>query len=125
MNESSDNSRVITCIKCPSGCQIFVRGSSLQPESLIIEGQKCERGTVYARNEILNPRRLLTTVIRLTDRHQPLPVRTLEPIPKSKYFEALIAVHNLKLSGPVKAGDILLSNLLSMGIALVAAADSE
>ncbi|MGI6299363.1 MAG: DUF1667 domain-containing protein [Saccharofermentanales bacterium] len=121
--------RIITCILCPQGCQISVKKAKKeqgQPDEetiLSFSGQKCKRGADYARAEAIDPRRVLTTLVTLSDRRQPLPVRTRESIPQSLYWQALVTIHNLKLSTPIKAGDVLLIDLLETGIAVVATAD--
>ena len=124
-----NEARIITCILCPQGCQITVKktkkeqGQPGEEILLSVSGQKCKRGEVYARTEATDPRRVLTTLVALPDRRQPLPVRTREPIPQSLYWNALVTIHNLKLHTPIKAGDVMLNDLLETGIAVVATAD--
>ena len=51
----------ITCIICPVGCDITVRGKGDQIQS--VEGCSCKRGDTYARSEFVHPSRILTTTV--------------------------------------------------------------
>ena len=50
----------LTCIGCPIGCQLKV---DVQGEEIRVEGNGCKRGETYARNEILCPRRSITSTV--------------------------------------------------------------
>ena len=60
---SQELERKMTCITCPTGCQLEVTRNA--DGELSITGAQCRRGEVYARNEILDPRRVLTTTVRI------------------------------------------------------------
>ena len=51
----------ITCIVCPIGCKILVRTDGILFE--LLDGNKCKKGIDYARNEALEPRRMLTSSV--------------------------------------------------------------
>ena len=52
---------------------------------LIIEGHSCKRGEVYAREEFVSPKRILTTTIRVESGFLPLiPVRSDKLLPKER-----------------------------------------
>jgi len=109
----------ITCIVCPIGCKILVRTNGKQFE--ILNGNKCKRGIEYARNEALDPRRILTTSILVKGGEWPLvSVKTTEPIPKDKIFTVLKKVHQITVDAPVKSGQIILKNIDNTGINIVA-----
>ena len=78
----------ITCIVCPIGCKIFVRMDGTNIEK--IDGYKCKRGIAYARSEVLDPRRVLTSSVLVSNGEWPLvSVKTSKPIPKNKIFDVL------------------------------------
>jgi CxxC motif-containing protein len=111
--------RKMTCIECPVGCQLEVdeEGGRL----ISLTGNKCEKGEVYARQEIENPTRILTTTI-LAEELEPklVPVRTSKPIPKGRLLEAIALISRARLTHPVKVGDVVIKDLLSLGVDLIA-----
>ena len=111
----------VTCVNCPIGCVISVR--LVDGQILSVEGQQCPRGEKYARSEVTNPRRMLTTLIVVQDRRQPLPVRTQTPIPKTLIADALSSIHRTVVSAPIHAGEVILLDLCGTGIPVIATAD--
>ena len=53
--------RELICIGCPMGCPLTVQLED--GEILSITGQTCKRGEVYARNEVTNPTRIVTSTV--------------------------------------------------------------
>ena len=53
--------KVVTCINCPMGCRVTVRFED--GEIVSVEGQTCKRGETYARQECVEPRRMVTAVL--------------------------------------------------------------
>ncbi|MEN6364591.1 MAG: DUF1667 domain-containing protein [Rectinema sp.] len=53
----------LTCITCPIGCRLEVETS---PDGGIkVSGNRCARGAVYAREEFLTPKRMVTATCRI------------------------------------------------------------
>ena len=52
----------ITCIVCPRGCRMTVNNIDGQ---YIVEGNSCIRGSKYGIDEVTNPRRVITSTVRL------------------------------------------------------------
>lgn len=112
----------LICIECPKGCSLSVNIEN----SLVIKvsGGQCPKGEEYAISEIENPCRILTTTILTEGRVlKILPVRTDRPIPKRRIFEAIKEVRKIKVNKALKAGDVILKDLLGMGINLIATRD--
>ncbi|NHJ21533.1 MAG: DUF1667 domain-containing protein [Candidatus Lokiarchaeota archaeon] len=113
MSESSASVvKVIRCIVCPTGCQIqaISKGSDI-----VFEGYTCKRGLEYAEQEYYEPKRILTTTIRVENGFLPLlPVRTDKPILKEKLDEALSEIAKTVVSAPIVMGDILIENILGL-----------
>jgi len=103
MSESSESVvKVIRCIVCPTGCQIqaISKGSDI-----VFEGYTCKRGLEYAQQEYFEPKRILTTTIRVENGFLPLiPVRTDKPILKEKLNEVLNVIAKTKLMHQYKWG---------------------
>ncbi|MBR2740038.1 MAG: DUF1667 domain-containing protein [Oscillospiraceae bacterium] len=108
--------REMTCLECPRGCQL-----SIDEESLEVTGNSCEKGEAFARAEITNPVRVLTTTAVIeSGTDAMLPVRTQDPIPKSRMFEAMRFIKSLRVKAPVEVGDVLVRDLVGTGVALIA-----
>jgi CxxC motif-containing protein len=122
MSESSVSVvKVIRCIVCPTGCQIqaISKGSDV-----VFEGYTCERGLEYAKQEFYEPKRILTTTIRVDDGFLPLlPVRTDKPILKDRLREVLDMIAKTVIKAPVKMGDILIENILELDSNIIASRD--
>ncbi len=111
--------RVMTCIECPQGCRLEIEADGRRV--LSVAGQKCKRGDKYARQEIEAPMRTLTTSVLTGGLElKMLPVRTSKPIPKEKLFETMAAVKRIVVSSPVKAGAVVATDFLGLGVDLVA-----
>lgn len=109
----------ITCIVCPIGCKILITTNGKNFE--ILKGSKCKRGMEYARNEALDPRRMLTSSVLVTNGEWPLvSVKSSKPIPKDKIFTVLREIKQTKISAPVKSGQIIIKNIANTNIDIVA-----
>lgn len=114
------------CITCPLGCRLSIERSEA---SIIVTGNKCPRGEAYAREELLSPRRVVTTTCRVarpatlasqaTWAPSRIPVKTAKPFPKEKIPELLSALEKVTVSLPAKTGQVLLANPLGLGIDVV------
>ena len=56
--------RELTCIGCPLGCSITVTLENGEIKD--VAGYTCKRGHDYARKEVTNPTRIVTSTVRLT-----------------------------------------------------------
>ena len=109
----------ITCIVCPIGCKILVRTDGTHFE--VLEGNKCKKGIEYARNEALDPRRMLTTSVLVENGEWPLvSVKSSQPIPKEKLFLVLKDIKKTKVKAPVKSGQIVVKNVANVGLDIIA-----
>jgi len=108
----------ITCITCPLGCDITVRGE----EGLITEilGSGCKRGEEYAANEYLDPKRMLTTVVKAEGYRLPVvSVRTDRPVPKDKILECMEILRSIVVTGEIKIGNVIVENILDTGANII------
>ena len=117
MDKNSKKHKLL-CIVCPEGCEI---------ETTEIDGKLqfkdgiCKRGQGYARQEIYNPCRFLTTTVRLMRGDQAmLPVRSSKVIPKGKLIKAMQQIACIKVSAPIKLGDVICDDIAGTGICLLA-----
>ena len=56
--------RELTCIGCPMGCPLTVTMEA--GEVISVTGNTCKRGDIYARKEVTNPTRIVTSTVRVT-----------------------------------------------------------
>ena len=116
-----EGEKMIRCIICPTGCEIHVKNVNGE---LILEGHTCKRGEIYARDEFIAPKRILTTTMRVKNGLLPLiPVRTDKPIPKEKLNEVLKEIALKEIEAPLAMGDILIQNVLKLGADVIASRD--
>ena len=112
-----NNETNITCILCPIGCEIRIN----KKELFIIEGAKCEKGIEYSKNEVLNPKRILTTSILVKNGILPLiSVKTNKPIPKDKVFNIIGVIKKTSVNAPIEIGEIIIRNILETGSDIIA-----
>lgn len=109
----------LVCISCPMGCQM-----QLDIEDGVIkavEGNKCKIGPKYARQEFIDPRRMLSTTVACKNGLWPrLPVKTAEAIPKAMMREIAHSLHHLTVTAPVEIGAVIVENVGGTGINVVA-----
>ena len=77
-----------------------------------VTGYTCKRGHDYARKEVTNPTRIVTSTVRLTGSATGAAVvscKTAQDIPKGKIFEIVAALRQVTAHAPVKIGDVLLT----------------
>ena len=118
--------RNITCIVCPIGCGIEIESGD--ENNLMITGNKCQRGAVYAQEEIRSPKRVVTATASLNEVNcsvRRVPVKTSVPCLREKIPELLNDIYMIKVSLPVKIGDALITNWKNQGIDVVATRSIE
>ena len=113
--------KIITCIGCPSGCQISVTKIG---DDYKVEGNECKRGEEYAIEEFTAPKRILTTTIQVISGVLPLiPVRSDRPLPKDQLFDCMDYLSTLKTQAPIKMGDVIVENILDLDANIIASRD--
>ncbi len=111
--------RELTCIGCPMGCQITVELD--KGEVLSVTGNTCKRGDIYARKEVTDPTRIVTSTIIIKDGDKPrVSVKTANDIPKGKIFEVMKDIDAAIAMAPVKIGDVLVKNVAGTGVDVIA-----
>lgn len=110
--------RELICIGCPLGCPLTVR---LDGENIEVKGNTCKRGEDYARKEVLNPMRIVTSTIRvLGGTGAMVSVKTKTDIPKGKIFECMKEISSAKVQAPVAIGDVLIADCAGTGVPVIA-----
>ena len=115
----------LTCIRCPVGCPLRLEHEGRN--IIEVSGNECKRGAKYARQELIEPRRALSTTVAVVGgRHQRLPVKTVRPVGKERQLEAAAEIHRLRVRVPVRMGQVLIEDLLGEpGLQVVATRSLE
>ena len=111
--------RELICINCPLGCPLMVTLEDGEVTS--VEGNTCKRGDIYARKEVTNPTRIVTSTVRVTGGIRPVvSVKTANDIPKAKIFEVMDDINGIVAKAPVTIGEVLLKDVAGTGVDVIA-----
>jgi CxxC motif-containing protein len=100
----------LICIKCPRGCLLNINNEN-------ITGNLCPRGIDYAKEEMSNPMRTVTTLIKT--KYGIVPVKTSSEIPKNKIDELIKYVSKIYENKSYNIGDVIVENILNLNVDLV------
>ena len=103
------------------GCQIEVTVENGKATSVV--GNSCPRGKLYAENEVVCPKRVVTSTVKTTCGAM-LPVKTDKPVKKTEVFAVMEKINAFVASVPAHIGDVLIENI-SDDASLVATGDVE
>lgn len=114
----------LTCINCPVGCSLKVE---MDGKSVIcVSGNTCRRGEIYARKEVTNPTRIVTSTVKVANGTSgTVSVKTKEDIPQEKIFACVQALKRIEVRAPVHIGDVILENVAGTGVDIVATRNVE
>jgi len=111
--------RELTCIGCPMGCALTVELNG--SEVVSVTGQTCKRGEDYAKKEVTNPTRIVTSSVVVTGGSlAAVSVKTKTDIPKDKIFECVKALKDVVVTAPVHIGDVVLADVAGTGVDVIA-----
>ena len=100
--------KTLTCVECPVGCSIEVE---LENDKILsIKGYSCPRGKTYAENEVVCPRRVVTSTVR-SKNGLIVPVKTNKAVKKEEIFSIMEKINAVVCELPVKIGDVLVENI--------------
>ena len=116
--------KMLHCICCPLGCEIT---ASLEDGQVVaVCGNSCPRGEKYAREELTAPQRMLTMAVRILQGKLPLlPVVSARALPKERIPDCARALRRITAKAPVRAGDVIVPDLLGLGVDIVASRDMD
>lgn len=101
--------RHYTCVICPNGCDILARTLA---DGIQISGEGCARGREYVLREMTDPRRTISTSVRIVGGNCPLlSVRLTQPIPRDRVRDAVEVIHKLHPNAPIEIGTVLISGI--------------
>ena len=114
----------LTCIGCPMGCTVTV---TLDSDSILsVTGHTCPRGEAYAKKEVTAPTRIVTSTVKVTGgMRERVSCKTASDIPKEKIFDVMADINSAAVSAPVRIGDVLIADVASTGVPVVATANVD
>ncbi len=104
------------------GCQLTVTMEG--DEVVSVAGNTCPRGDLYARKEVTNPTRIVTSTIAITggDKER-ISCKTASDIPKDRIFDVMKEINRTVTAAPKKRRDVLLENVAGTGVNVIATRD--
>lgn len=112
-----EKTREMICIMCPMGCHLTVTQNG---DDVQVTGNGCNRGVVFAKEEITCPKRIVTTSIKTNNGVKSC--KTTQPVPKSMIFDVMKEIEKLRLED-AKFGDVVIKNILGTGADIVITAN--
>ncbi len=111
--------RNLICISCPQGCRLNA-GYNAETGECTVTGNRCPRGAAYAKQELTDPRRVVTAVMKTDCAALPfLPVRTDKPFPRAKIPALLNRLYAMTVRTPVSCGDTVIEDVDNTGIRVI------
>ncbi len=111
----------LICITCPKGCTLEVHRDG---DTVVKVEQGCKRGHEYANRELIDPRRVVSSTVRISGGVHPLlPVFTSDAFPKPRIPELMTALRGMLIEAPVRMNEVVLENALGTGINILASRD--
>ena len=116
----------LTCIGCPMGCQLTVKFEPGNRDSVEVTGNTCPRGKSYAIDEVTNPTRIVTGTARLANRTGAVvSLKTAQPVPKDKVLTVAAELMKLNVNAPCKIGDVLCDDIAGTGVSVIATKNAD
>ncbi len=109
----------LTCVLCPVGCELEVETG---PDACLqVTGNQCDKGIPFAEEEVLRPRRNLATSVPVRGTaSRMVSVRLSGTVPREMIFPILAEIAKLRPEAPVRRGQVLIADVLSTGVDVVA-----
>ena len=108
-----------TCVICPTSCVVNAEWNEIELQNT--DHAQCKLAWDFVRSEIFDPRRMVTTTVRVEEGDLPLvSVKTEPPVPKGKVFEVMQHLAHVVVKAPVNIGDIVVADVLGTGSDVVA-----
>ena len=110
----------MTCINCPLGCNLYV---DVDEEHILVTGNTCNRGITYAKQEVMNPMRTVTSTVRVKNREIVVPVKTEQPIPKDKMKECMKEIKQIELEEMPSHHQVIIPDVCNTKVAVIVSGD--
>jgi len=115
----------VVCILCPTGCKI---GVTIEDRKVVeIENAGCRRGEDYSIQEIESPKRDFFTTVTVSGVKSArlVSVRSTKPVPREMLMPCALELAKMIVPAPVNMGDVIVKNILGLGVDIIATRDAE
>jgi CxxC motif-containing protein len=111
--------KTLICVVCPNGCEL---NACIDDNNKVsIERLECKRGYEWAKQELLDPQRTITSSVAVDNGDWPLvSVRTSCPVPLAAIPEVMNAIKVMRVQAPIKLGDKLIPDAAGTGVSVIA-----
>ena len=115
------------CTTCPLECKLTVTVDEHDNSFMAVAGNRCPRGEVFARQELVLPLRVLTTTVRLEGGRSAslLPVRSDRAFALKKHREAVRELRGVLCRAPVRMGDVIAERVAGTDASIIATSDAD
>ena len=111
------------CIGCPLGCRLEVEEDDYS-KVVEVRGWSCKKGETYGREEHTDPRRMVSTTVRVEGAGLArLPVKSGNSLPKGSVTRFCAELRKVRAQAPVRMGEVVASNVAGTGVDAVATRD--
>ena len=105
----------LICIMCPKGCHLSV------DDDLNVTGNTCPRGAAYGKQEVTDPRRYLTSTVKLESKYlKRLPVISSSDLPKDRVSDVVKYLDTVTVKAPIHTKDVIVKDVLGLGVDILA-----
>ncbi len=103
--------KTFTCVLCPNSCEVTITYTGDTIEQ--VAGNRCPKGRAYVEQELLDPRRTISTSVLVEGGDWPLvSVRLTAPIPLKEVLPLMDKIRAIRLEAPVEPGQVLMHGVL-------------
>ncbi len=120
--------KYLTCNMCARRCYLTATlgtktgGQRMHEQSIAVSGNSCSNGLDYARAELLDPRRVISSSVTTVFPDAPrFRVISQGGVPVDRLLEAMAALDSVTVAVRLKPGDVVVEDLLGLGIQVVVA----
>lgn len=106
--------KVFNCIMCPLGCELTVVQNG---DEISVGGNNCLRGEIYAKNELTNPKRSISSLVKYDG--GVVPVKTNGTIPKEKIPDCMEELAKIKLNKKPTFHEVIIPNVCGTGVDII------
>lgn len=115
-DQPSEKKGNMVCTVCPKGCRMQV-----EQEPFCVSGNDCRRGETFARQELENPKRVVTAVVGTDRKDVPvLSVRTDGAVERCQIFPIMEEIKKIRVKGTIVPGQQIAQNVAGTGVNLIA-----
>ena len=116
--------RELICIGCPMGCNLKVEIKD--GEAVSVSGNTCKIGETYAKKEVSNPTRVVTSTLKVDGGTVDMvPVKTESDVPKVKIFDVVRSLKGCTIKAPINVGEVLVENVAGTGVNIISTRSIE